>query len=145
MDRSTLGLPVHHQLLEFTQTHVRRVSDAIQLSHPLLSPSPPTFNLSQHQGLFERVGSLHQVDKVLEFQPQHWSFQWIFRIDLLWDGVVGSPCSPRDSEESSPTPQFKNFGYTLITVLHAFYTFISHICLYNFVWKIPLRLCSGWG
>ena len=75
MDRSILGLPVHHQLLEFTQTHVRRVSDAIQLSHPLLSPSPPTFNLSQNQGLFERVGSLHQVDKVLEFQLQHWSFQ----------------------------------------------------------------------
>ena len=52
MDCSTPGLPVHHQLLEFTQTHVHRVGDAIQPSHPLLSPSPPAFNLSQHQGLF---------------------------------------------------------------------------------------------
>ena len=53
MDCSMPGLPVHHQLLEFTQTHVRQVSDAIQLSHPLSSPSPPTLNLSQHQGLFQ--------------------------------------------------------------------------------------------
>ena len=68
---STLGLPVHHQLLEFTQTHVRRVSDAIQPSHPLLSTSPPALNLSEHQGLFQWVSSLHQVAKVLEFQLQH--------------------------------------------------------------------------
>ena len=56
--------PVHHQLLEFTQTHVHWVSDAIQLPHPLSSPSPPAFNLSQHQGLFKWVSSLHQVAKV---------------------------------------------------------------------------------
>ena len=68
MDCSTPGLPVHHQLPEFTQTHVHWVSDAIQSSHPLLSPSPPTFNLSQHQGLFKWVSSLHQVAQVLEFQ-----------------------------------------------------------------------------
>ena len=55
MDCSTSGLPVHHQLLEFTQTHVHWVDAAIQPSHPLLSPSPPTFNLSQHQGLFKWV------------------------------------------------------------------------------------------
>ena len=66
--RSTLGLPVHHQLLEFTQTHVHRVSDAIQLSHPLSSPSPPAPNPSQHQRLFQWVNSLHEMDKVLEFQ-----------------------------------------------------------------------------
>ena len=77
------GLPVGLQLPEFTQTHVHRVSDAIQSSHPLLSPSPPTFNLSQHQGLFEGVSSLHQVAKVLEFQLQHQSFQWVFRTDCL--------------------------------------------------------------
>ena len=53
MDRSTVGLPVHHQLLEFTQTHVYQVGDAIQPSHPLSSPSPPSFNLSQYQGLFK--------------------------------------------------------------------------------------------
>ena len=68
MNRSTPGLPVHHQFPEFTQTHVHRVSDAIQPSHPLSSPSPPALNLSQHQSLFQRVNSLHEVAKVLEFQ-----------------------------------------------------------------------------
>ena len=75
MDCSMPGFPVHHQLPEFTQTHVHRVGDAIQPSHPLSFPSLPTFNLSQYQGLFKWVGSLHQVAKVLEFQFQHQSFQ----------------------------------------------------------------------
>ena len=79
VDCSTPGLPVHHQLLEFTQTHVHWVGDAIQPSHPLSSPSPPAFNLSKHQGLFKWVSSSHQVAKVLEFQLQHQSFQCIFR------------------------------------------------------------------
>ena len=102
MDCSMPGFPVHHQLLEFTQTHVPWVGDAIQPSHPLSFPSPPAFNLSQHQGLFKWVSSSHQVAKVLEFQLRHQSFQWTLRIDLLYDGLVGSPCSPRDSQESSP-------------------------------------------
>ena len=104
MDYSTPGLPVHHQLPEFTQTHVHWVDDAIQTSHPLSSPSPPTFDLSQHQGLFTWVSYLHQVSKVLECQLQHQSFQWIFRTDFLKDGLDGFPCSSRDSPESSPTP-----------------------------------------
>ena len=83
MNCSTPGLPVHHQLLESTQTHVHWVSDAIQPSHPLSSPSPPALNLSQHQGLFKWVSSSHQVAKVLEFQPQHQSFQSTPRTDLL--------------------------------------------------------------
>ena len=83
MDWSMPGLPVHRQLPEFCQTHVHRVSDAIQPSHPLSSPSPPTFNLSQHQGLFQWVSSSHQEAKVLEFQFQHQSFQWIRRTDFL--------------------------------------------------------------
>ena len=83
MDCSTPGLPVHHQLLEFTQTHVHWVGDAIQLFHPLLSLSPPAFNLSQHQSLFKWVSSSHQVAKVLEFLLQHQSFQWIFRTNFL--------------------------------------------------------------
>ena len=83
MDCSTPGLPVHHQLPEFTRTHVHCVSDAIQPSHPLSSPSPHAFNLSQHQGLFKWVSASHHVAKVLEFQFQHQSFQWIFRTDLL--------------------------------------------------------------
>ena len=75
MDCSMTGLPIHHQLLELSQTHVHQVGDAIQPSHPLSSPSPPAFNLSQYQGLFKRVSSSHQVAKVLEFQLQHQSFQ----------------------------------------------------------------------
>ena len=83
MDCSMPGLLVHHQLLETAQTYVHRVGDAIQPSHPLSSPSPPAVNLSQHQALFKRVSSWHQVAKVLEFQLQHQSFQWISRTDLL--------------------------------------------------------------
>ena len=83
MGCSTLGLHVHHQLPEFTQTNVHWVSDAIQPSHPLSSPSPPALSLSQHQGLFKWVSSLHLVVKVSEFQLQHQSFQWIFKTDFL--------------------------------------------------------------
>ena len=104
MNSSTPGIPVHYQLLEFTQTHAHRVGDAIQPSHPLSSPSPPAPNPSQHQDLFQWVYSLHEVAKVLEFQLQHQSFQWTPRTDLLQDGLVGSLCSPRDSQESFPTP-----------------------------------------
>ena len=81
-DCSTPGFPVLHHLLELAQTHVHWVSDAIQLGHPLSSPSP-AFNLSQHQGLFQWVSSLHQVAKVLEVQLQYQFFQWIFRTDFL--------------------------------------------------------------
>ena len=102
--------PVHHQLPEFTQTHVHRVSDAIQPSHPLLSPSPPAPNPSQHQSLLQWVNSSHEVAKILEFQLQHHSLQRNPRADLLQNGLVGSPCSPRDSQESSPTPQFKSIN-----------------------------------
>ena len=83
MNLNTPGLPVHHQLLEFTQTHVHRVGDAIQPSHPLSSPSPPAPNPSQYQGLFQWVNSSHEVAKVLEFQLQHQSFQWTLRTDVL--------------------------------------------------------------
>ena len=119
MDCSTPGLPVHRQLLELAQTHVHRVSDAIQPSHLLLSPSPPAFNLSQHQGFFQWVSSSHQVAKALELQLQHQSFQWIFRTDLLQNGLVGSPCSPRDSQESSPTPHFKSINSSALSFLYS--------------------------
>ena len=82
-----------------------------QWCHPTISS--PDFNLSQHKDLFQWVGSLHHVVKVLEFQLQHQSFQWIFRSDFLWNGLVGCPCSPRDSQESSPTPQFKSINSLL--------------------------------
>ena len=90
MNRSTLGLPVHHQLSEPAQTHVHRVSDAIQTSHPLLSPSPPDFNLSQHQGLFQGVSSSQQVAEstgvsasasILPMNIQNW-------FPLGWTGLI---------------------------------------------------------
>ena len=118
MDCSMPGSPVHYQLLEPTQTHVHWVSDTIQPSHPLLSSSPPTFNLSQHHGLFHWVSSSHQVARVLEFQLQHQSFQWIFRIDFLEDCLVESPWCPRDSRESSPAPQFKSINSSAFSFLY---------------------------
>ena len=116
---STPGLPVHLQLLEFTQTHVHRVGDAIQPSHPLSSPFPPAPNPSQHQSLFQWANTSHEVAKVLEFQLEHQSFQWTPRTDLLQDGLVGSPCSPRDSQESSATPQFKSINSLVLSFLYS--------------------------
>ena len=91
-----------------------------QWCHPatMSSPSPPAPNPSQHQGLFQRVNSSHEVAKVLEFQLQSQSFQWTPRTDLLQHGLVGSPCSPRDSQESSPTPQFKSINSSVRSFLH---------------------------
>ena len=83
MDCSTPGFPVHHQLSALAQTRVHWVRDAIQSPLPLSSPSRPAFSFSQHQGLFHWVSSSHQAAKVLEFQFQHQSFQWIFRTDSL--------------------------------------------------------------
>ena len=109
MNRSTPGLPVHHQLPEFTETHIHRVNDAIQPSPPLSSPSPPAPNPSQHQSLFQWVNSSHEVAKVLEFQLQHHSRQRNPRADLLQNWLVGSPSSPRDSQESASKDVVKIF------------------------------------
>ena len=119
MNHSTPGLPVHHQPPESTQTQVHWVSDDIHPSHPLSSPSPPALNLSQHQGLFKWVSSSHQVAQILESQLQHQSFQWTPRSDLLENGLVASPCSPRDSQESSPTPQFKSINSLALSFLYS--------------------------
>ena len=83
MDCSMPGFPVHHQLPEIAQTHVHRVGDAIQPFHPLSSPSPSAFNLSQHQGIFQWVSPLHQVAKAKVLELQHQSFQWILRTNFL--------------------------------------------------------------
>ena len=112
------GFPVHHQLPKLAQTHVYWVRDTIQPSHPLLSPSPPAFNLSQHQGLFQCqlfASGGHRIG----VQLQHQSFQWIFRTDFLWDGLVGSPSSPRDSQVSSLTPQFKRINSLVLSFLYS--------------------------
>ena len=96
---STPGFPVLHYLPEFAQTHVHWVSDAIQPSHPLLPPSPPALNLFQHQGLFQWVGSLHHVAKVLGVSAS---------VSVHPMNIQG--WFPRDSQESYPTPQFKSIN-----------------------------------
>ena len=111
MDYSTPGSPVLHHLLQFILTHVCWVDDATQPSHPLWPPSPPAFNLSQHQGLFQWVSSLYQVAKVLDFQLQHQSFQWIFRVDFILDWLVWSLCCPRDSTVFSSTTVQKHWFF----------------------------------
>ena len=118
MDCSMLGLPVHHQLPEFTQTHVHRVGDAIQPSHPVgpFSSRPQSFLAS---GSFHMSQFFESGGQILEFQLQHQFFQWTPRTDLLWDGLVGSPCSPRDSQESFPTPQFKSINSSVLTFLYS--------------------------
>ena len=113
------SLQVHHQLSEFTQAHIHWVGIAIQPSHPLSSPSPPAPKPSQHQGLFQWVNSSHDVARGLEFQLQHQSFQWTPRTDVIYDGLVGSPCSARDSQESSPTPQFKSINSSAFAFLQS--------------------------
>ena len=118
MNYSTPGLPVHQQLLEFTQTHVHWVNDAIQPSHPLSSPSPPALNLSQHQGSFQisqlfasggQSTGVAASTSVLPTNIQDWS-------PLAWTGWI--PCSPRDCQESSPTPQFKSINSSVLSFLY---------------------------
>jgi len=111
--------PCPSQTPEFTETHAHRVSDAIQPSHPLSSPSPPDSNPSQHQSLFQWVNTSHEVAKVLEFQLQHHSLQRNPRADLLQNGLVAFPCSPKDSQEFSPTPQFKSINSSALSLLHS--------------------------
>ena len=117
MNCSTPGLPVHHQLPEFTQTHIHRVSDAIQPSHPLSSPSPLAPNPSQHQSLFQWVNSSHEVAKstgvsaLASFLPK--KSQGLSPSE--WSGRF--PCSPRDSQESSPTSQFKSISSLVLSPL----------------------------
>ena len=110
---------ISQSLSELAQTHVHWVGGATQPSHPLSSPSPPAPNPSQHQSLFQWVNSLHEVAKILKFQLQHHSLQRNPRADLVHNGLVGSPCSLRDSQESFPTPQFKSINSSALSFLHS--------------------------
>ena len=130
MDCSTPGLHVYHQLLELAQTHVHWDSDAIQPSHPLSSPSPPIFNLPQHQGLFQWVSSSHQVAKILEFQLQHQAFQWIFRTDFFridWLDLL----AVQGTFKSSPTSQFKSINSLVLSFLYGPTLTSVHDCWEN--------------
>ena len=122
-------------------THVQQVTDAIQSSHPLSSPFPPAFNLSQHLGLFQVVSSLHQVAKVVELQLQHQSLQWMFRIDFFQDWLVCSPCCPWDSQGSSPAPQCKASILWLSTFsCRAFTSIYDYWKNHSFVSKVMSQL-----
>ena len=118
MGCSTPGLPVHHQFLEFTQTHVHWVGDAIQPSHPLLSPSPPALHLSQNQGHFKQVSSSHQGAKVLEFQLQYQSFQWTPRdwSPLGWTGWISLQSKGLSRVFSNTTIQKHQFFSTQLSL-----------------------------
>ena len=113
MNHNTPGLPVHHQLPEFTQTHLHWVGDAIQPSHPLSSPSPPAFNISQNQGLFKWLSSSYQVAKVLEFQLQHQSFQWA---PLGWTGCISLQSKGLSRVFSNTTVQKYQFFCTQLSL-----------------------------
>ena len=117
MDCNMAGFPVHHQLTEFTQTQVHRVSDAIQPSHPLLSPSPPAFNLSQHQGLFS--------ESVLYIRwPNYWSFSFSISPSNEYSGLISFRTDRLDllavqgTQESSPTAQFKSIHSLVFSLLY---------------------------
>ena len=127
MNSSTPGLPVQHQLLEFTQTHVHWVGDAIQPSHPLSSPSPPPLNISQYQGLFKWVSSSLQVAKVLEFQLQHQSFQWhsrliSFRMDWLDLLAVQGTLKSLLQHHSSKASILQCSAFFTVQLLHPYMT-----------------------
>ena len=143
MNRSTPGLPVHHQLLESTQTHVHRVDDAIQPSHPLSSPSPPAPNPSQHQSLFQWVNSSHEVAKVLEFQLQHQSLQWTPRTDLYrMDGLdllaVQGTLKSLLQHPSSKASILRCSAIFIVQLSHPYMTTGKTIALtrWNFVGKV---------
>ena len=126
MNRSTPGLPVHHQCPEFTQTHVLWVSDATQPSHPLSSPSPPAFNLSQHQGLFQWISSLHQVDQVLEFQLEHQSNEHSglisFRMDWLDLLAVQGTLKGLLQHHSSKVSILQHSAFFIVQLSHPYMT-----------------------
>ena len=147
MDCSTPGIPVLHYLQEFAQTIAHWISDAIQPSHPLSSPSSPALNISQHQGLFQWVSSSHQVAKVLELQPQHQFFQWIFRsisfridwLDLL--AVQGTLKSPLQHHSSKASILWHS-AFFMVQLLHPYMTTGKTIALtiWTFVCKVMFLL-----
>ena len=127
MDCSIPDIPVHHQLPEPTQTHVHWVGDTIQPLYSLSSPSPPAFNVSQHQGLFQWVSSSHQVVKGLEFQLQHQSFQWIFRVDffrMYWLDLLAVQGTLKSllQNHSSKASIFQPSAFFIVQLSHPYMT-----------------------
>ena len=139
MNSSTPGLPGHHRLPEFTETHVHRVGDAIQPSYHLSFTSPPAFNCPQLR-VFSNESVLHiRWPKYWSFSfcisPSNESFQWTLRTDLLEDGLVGSLCSPRDAQKSSPTPQFKSINSLVLSTMMYYINRLSDVIrIFAFLW-----------
>ena len=123
MGCSTPGLP----LPKCVQFHVHCIIDIIQPPHPLTLSSPSAFNLFQHWALFQWVGCLNQVTKILGLQLQNQSFQWIFRVDLPVDWLVWPPCCPRDSQESSPTSQCEGINSLVFGLLYSLVTNLESV------------------
>ena len=148
MDYSMPSLLIHHQIPEFTQTHVHWVGDAIQPSHPLSSPSPPAFNLSQHQGLFQWVSSSHQEAKVLEFQLQDQSFQWIlrtsFRIDWLDLLAIQGTLKSFLQHHNSKASVLQHSAFFIVQLSHPYMTTGKTIALtrWTFVGKVMSLLSN---
>ena len=148
LDCSMPGLPVHHQLPEFTQTHVHWVNDAIQPSHSLSSLSPPAFNVSQHQGLFKWVSSSHQVAKVMEFQPQHQSFWWTqdwFPLGWTgWTSLQSKGLSSLLQHHSSKASVLQHSAFFIVQLSHPYITTGKTMVLtrQTFVGKVMSLLCN---
>ena len=155
MECSTPGLPVHYQLSELTQTHVHWVSDAIQSAHPLLSPSPPTFNLSQHQGLFKWVSSSHQVAKYWSFSfnispSNEYSGLISFRMDWLDLLAVQGTLKSLLQHHSSKTSILQFSAFFMVQLSHPYMTTGKTIALtrWSFVGKVMSLLlicCLCWS
>ena len=118
MDCNMPGFPILHYLLELAQTHVHWVGDAIST---YVAPFSFSFNLSQHQGLFQWVSSSYQMAKVLELRLQHLSSQWIFKVYFLWNWLVWSPCCPEDSQESFPSILWHS-AFFMVQLSHLYMT-----------------------
>ena len=146
-DHSTSGLPIHHQHLEFTRTHVHWITDAIQPYHPLSSPSPPAFYLSQREGPFKWVSSLYQVAKVLEFQLQHHFFQWIFgtdifRMDCLDLLAVQGTLNSLLQHHSSKASILRHSSFFTVQLSHPYMTTGKTIALVGKVMYLLLNMLS---
>ena len=148
----SMPFPAHDQPPEFSQTHIHQVGDTIQPSDPLSSPSPPDFYLSQHQG-FQGVSSSHQVAKVLELQLQNRTFQWIFRTDFLYDGLVLEIQETLKSllqDHSSKASILQHSAFFVVQISHLHMTNRKTITLTRqvFVGKVCLHFliyCLGWS
>ena len=141
--QASLSFTISHSFLKLTCIELMMPSNHLILCCPL---SPPALNLSQHQSLFRGVSSSHQVTKVLELQLQQQSFQWIFTVDFLYDWLLWS-CSPRNSQESSPAPQFKSINslvlaFFMVQLSHLYMTTGKTIALTigSFVFKVTSLL-----